>query len=112
VEQNRVRRLDAEGDLHGHGRDRRRTTSAQSTCSVHENPHLLITRPGKPHLGRCATDAPVHLGDGNGSARLPFDFVQKALWDPRREGEHAFRIARCSSQIRRAFAPKEHEEPL
>jgi hypothetical protein len=60
---------------------------------VHQDPDLLVTRPVEPHLGGYATDAAIHLGDRNSSSRLPLDLVEQSLWDPRREGEHARRIA-------------------
>jgi hypothetical protein len=37
---------------------------------------------------------------------LPLDLVEQSLWDSRREGEHAPRIAARASRDGFAFAPK------
>ena len=73
-----------------------------------EDSHLLVTRPIAAHFGRRATDAAVHLGDGNGPLRLPFDLVEESARDPRREGKHVARIARPASKNSHAFVPERH----
>jgi hypothetical protein len=44
-------------------------------------------------LGCSAPNAAIHLGDGNGSARLPFDLVEEPSWDARSEGKHVATFA-------------------
>jgi hypothetical protein len=78
---------------------------------VHENPDLLVTRPVEPHLGGCAPDAAVHLGYRDTATRLPFDLVEKAQWDPWREGEHAARIAGHASRSRANSMTRAQQEP-
>jgi hypothetical protein len=73
-----------------------------------EDSHLLVTRPIAAHFGRRATDAAVHLGNGNGSPRLSLDLVEKPARDPGREGQHIARIARRAAKNRHAFVPERH----
>jgi hypothetical protein len=72
---------------------------------MYEYPNLLVTRPVEPHLGRCPADAAVHLGDWDTATGLPFDLVEEAQWDSRREGEHAARIAGRGSPNCPSFVP-------
>jgi hypothetical protein len=73
---------------------------------MHQDPYLLVTRPVEPHLDCRATDAAVHLGNRNGSLRLALDFIEQPVRDPRREGEHAVRIACSSKRGCAGFVPK------
>ena len=77
-----------------------------------ENPHLLVTRPVEPHLGRGASNAAIHLGDGNGSPRLPFDLVEEPSWNARSEGEHAATLAWEALRNGQGFVPERHSESL
>jgi hypothetical protein len=63
-------------------------------------------------LGRSAADAAIHLGDGNGSPRLPFDLVEEPSWDARSEGEHAATFAWQASRNGQGFVPERHGESL
>jgi hypothetical protein len=75
---------------------------------MHEDPHLLVTRPVEPHLGGSSSDAAIHLGDGNGSPRLSVDLIEEAGRDARREGEHAARLAYRTSRNLQVFVPERH----
>jgi hypothetical protein len=61
-------------------------------------------------LGRRASDAAIHLGDGNGSPRLPFDLVEEPSWDARSEGEHGTRVAWQASRNGQGPVPDRHRE--
>jgi hypothetical protein len=110
VEEDRVWRFDPKGHVQRNGGDRSSALEAKAASRVNEDSHPLVTRPVESHPGSCASDAAIHLGDGNGSLRLPFDLVEKPAWDARREGEHAVRLAWQSSRNGRAFVPKRHTE--
>jgi hypothetical protein len=84
--------------------------ATKSARGVHENSHLLVARPVEPHPGSRASDATIHLGDGNGSPRLPLDLVEEAGRDARREGEHASRLAGRTSQNLQGFVPERHKK--
>ena len=76
AEQNCPGRPDAKGHVQGDSGDGGRGLPAEATCRVHKDSHLLVTRPGKAHLGACASDAAVHFGDRNPTLRLAFDLVE------------------------------------
>jgi len=63
-------------------------------------------------LSRGASNAAIHLGDGNGSPRLPFDLVEKPSWDARSEGEHVATLAWQASWNGQGFVPERHRERL
>ena len=77
---------------------------------MHKDPHLLVTRPVETHLGRSASDAAVHLGNGNGSPGLSLDLVEQPDRNARRKGEHVARIARQPLGKTHASVPKAHTE--
>ena len=68
VEEDCVRWPHPKCHLQRDGRDRLPPLSAKAPSRVDEDPHLLVTRPVEPHLGRGASNAAIHLGDGNGSS--------------------------------------------
>jgi hypothetical protein len=63
-------------------------------------------------LGRSAPNAAIHLGDWNGSPRLPFDLVEKPSWDARSEGEHVATFAWQASRNGQGFVLERHRESL
>jgi hypothetical protein len=63
-------------------------------------------------LGCSAPNAAIHLGDGNGSARLPFDLVEEPSWDARSEGEHVATFAWQASWNGQGFVPERHRKSL
>jgi hypothetical protein len=69
--------LDAKGDLARHSGYRRRPLPAKAAGGMHEHSHLLVTRPGKTHLGRCTADTAIHLGDRNSPPRLQLDLIEQ-----------------------------------
>jgi hypothetical protein len=77
---------------------------------MYEYSHLLVTRPGKTHFGRCTADTAIHLGDRNSPPRLQLDLIEQPERDARREGQHDPRIARHSSRNGCTFAAEAHTE--
>jgi len=63
-------------------------------------------------LARSAPDAAIHLGDWNGSPRLPFDLVEEPSRDARSEGEHVATFAWQASRNGQGFVPERHRESL
>jgi hypothetical protein len=63
-------------------------------------------------LGCSAPDAAIHLGNWNGSPRLPFDFVEEPSWDARSEGEHVATFAGQASRNGQGFVPERHRKSL
>jgi len=63
-------------------------------------------------LSSSASNAAIHLGDGNGSPRLPFDLVEEPSWDARSEGEHVATFAGQASRNGQGFVPERHRKSL
>jgi hypothetical protein len=62
----------------------------------------------EPHLVCGASDTAVHLGDRNGSPRLPLDLIEETVLDAGSEREHGARIAPRRSGNCHSFARKAH----
>ena len=103
-------RPDPKDHVQRHSRHPCSASPAEASSGVHEYSHLLVTRPVEPHSGCRATDAAVHLGDRNRSARLALDLVEQSPRDPRCKGEHVASIVPRTPRNRAGSVPRAHEK--